>query len=785
MTQQQKELVGQIIDRYRVTEHLASGGMADVYLAVDTELGRDVVLKVLLPGFAQRDDYKARFRREARATAQLSHPNIVMVYGFGELADERPYLVMQHVRGGTLQDQLQRMVAQDQLFTTTAALKIMRTIADALHAAHEQGIIHRDLKPSNILIDHSGAPVVSDLGIASVKQGLRLTQTGDVLGTPYYMSPEQAEGEPVDARSDIYSLGVMLYELLTGSVPFPQESYAAVLLSHVNKLPPSLARVRGSLSPQTVALVEKCLQKDPDRRYQSAAELVAALDEALAAERGTVGSAASGDDSRRALLQQVVSRSQLVSTLTSIRQRFRWWRRALGVLLLVIVGGVIVFTQRPSGEEPAAVASPVAIVTETPTATIPAPVLTVVNPTSTTAPTVEPSPQQVAAQGETAVATGMPSPTATGPPRPDQIVFQSNRDGDTEIYVMAADGSSVQQLTRNNVEDQFPAVSPDGGQIVFQSDRSGSWDLYRIDVNGGDVQRLTASEYDETVPTWSPDGRQIAFLSDQNGSDDIFVMDADGSNVRPVFQSELDAGSMSWSINDTLAFHLGTRSGSSWEIYTVNLDGSNVQQLTDNSTTDWSPEWSPDGRFILYLSALDSGDPAIHIMNWDGSGQRILYNSDAYEWGINWTPDGRRILFSVEEEGVGSLYGMNADGTEPALLTERAVYPSWSPTNIQVTPEPLPGSDLVSETGVAACVLAADQQVTADENARLWTEPDVIDGTATLEVGSGAPLTVVGGPVWGRVRRDVDVSGWWWQMALGVTTETGWVWQSRIRECTE
>ncbi|MCA9933382.1 MAG: serine/threonine protein kinase, partial [Anaerolineales bacterium] len=288
MTQTVK-LTGQVVNQYRIVQHIARGGMADVYLADDTSLGRQVILKVMLPLLAQDEQFLTRFRREARATAQLNHPNIVQVYSTGTVPNTgQPYLAMQYIRGGSLQQTLVTLLQQDQILQTTTALNLIRQMAGALDVAHRAGIVHRDLKPSNILLHPNGTPILTDLGIASVSAASRLTRTGDVMGTPHYMSPEQASGRPLDGRSDIYSLGVILYELLAGSVPFHGDSPLAVLHQHVYEVPPPLRGIRPDLTPLTLQVVERCLAKDPAQRFQTAAELSDAIGQAIQAEGGLV-----------------------------------------------------------------------------------------------------------------------------------------------------------------------------------------------------------------------------------------------------------------------------------------------------------------------------------------------------------------------------------------------------------------------------------------------------------------------------------------------------------------
>ena len=209
-------LIGHSIDHYQITRHLARGGMAELYLALDLSLKREVVLKIMLPQLTHDENFVTRFQREARATARLNHPHIIQVYSTDFTPDGRPYLAMQYIRGGSLQERLDQLANQQQLMTAQVSLTIGRQLADALHTAHQAGIVHRDLKPSNILLHPSGAPVLTDLGIAAIASDTHLTRTGDVLGTPYYMSPEQARGERPDGRADIYIInsdGTGLHQL--------------------------------------------------------------------------------------------------------------------------------------------------------------------------------------------------------------------------------------------------------------------------------------------------------------------------------------------------------------------------------------------------------------------------------------------------------------------------------------------------------------------------------------------------------------------------------------------
>jgi len=279
------KLLGQQIDQYRIISHIARGGMADVYLAEDVDLERKVAFKVMLDTLAAADpQFEQRFRREAQMVAKLNHPNIVQIYNVGHTAAEQPYIAMQYVEGGALRDKLKELSNREKLLTVEQALNITRQIALALGAAHKAGIVHRDLKPANILVRPDGTPVLVDLGIASMRGGAKLTQTGSLIGTPSYMSPEQVRGQAIDGRADLYALGVIMYEIFAGIRPFDADESIAVLHKQVYEEPLPLSKFRTDLSVATLRLVESAMRKDPAHRYQSAEQMVKDIDDAIQAE---------------------------------------------------------------------------------------------------------------------------------------------------------------------------------------------------------------------------------------------------------------------------------------------------------------------------------------------------------------------------------------------------------------------------------------------------------------------------------------------------------------------
>ena len=282
--------------RYRLESKLGSGGMSTVYLALDEVLDRPVAVKLLHREISEEADQLERFRREARAAARLSHPNLVGVIDAGE-DDGRPYIVFEYIEGRTLK----RRIQEEGGLPVDEAVAYAIEIGRGLTAAHARKLVHRDVKPQNVLIDPDGRAKVTDFGIARSLEQQGMTATGRVLGTTDYVSPEQAMGEDVDERSDVYSLGVVLYEMLTGDVPFRAETQVGVAMKHVNEPLPDVQAKRPEVSAALASVVDRSTTKDPRDRYASVAHMVRDLEQTLEVEAarrgGTTGEATSVLDS--------------------------------------------------------------------------------------------------------------------------------------------------------------------------------------------------------------------------------------------------------------------------------------------------------------------------------------------------------------------------------------------------------------------------------------------------------------------------------------------------------
>ena len=545
-------LIGQTLGHYRITERIGSGGMGVVYKALDTHLHRNVALKFLPSNIEREAHALMRFRREAQAASALNHPNIIVIHDISREAGH-DFIAMEYVSGKTLDQLIPRsgMRLDDML-------KVAVQITDALATAHAAGIIHRDLKPSNIMVDDHGLVKILDFGLAKlVYQGIgemeetatTVTQTGEgrIVGTPAYLSPEQAEGKPIDARSDTFSLGVMLYQMATGVRPFRGESAVSVMSAILKDSPVAPIAVNPALPPDLDRIIRRCLAKDPVRRYQTAVDLWNDLEELQELVKGRAGSIAV----RTKRVRQVPWQFIMV---------------AVGAVI-GIAGSTMIWQYRQAKQ-----AAPVH--------------LNVAFSKLTSQPGVE----------------WFPSLSPDG----KWVVYSGGSSGRRQIYLQSVSGQTPLDLSRDTTaDDDQPAFSPDGELIAFRSSRDGGG-IFVMGRTGEAIKRVTHVGFH---PAWSPDGTQLAFTTEnvelypQNatGRSGLWIANVTTGEIRRLYEG--DAVLASWSPhNQRIAYthRLGNPTQSA--IWTIPVRGGTSKPVMSEKTTNWNPVWSPDGKYLYFSS---------------------------------------------------------------------------------------------------------------------------------------------------------------------------------------
>ena len=329
------------LGKYEIIERLGRGGMAEVYKGYQASLDRYVAIKLLHPFLADDPEFKDRFEREARNVARLRHPNIVQVYDFEyDDPNELFYMVMELIDGQTLKDRISDILDGGEQMPLEEVLHIIRGAGAALAYAHARGMIHRDVKPANLMVDSDRRIVLTDFGIAKIVTGIQFTASGGMVGTPAYMAPEQGLGEQGDERSDIYSLGVILYQLCTGTLPYDAETPLAVILKHLNEPVPSPRKMNPGLSEAFEAVIVKALAKEPEERFQSADEMLKALDQA---EGGVPPPPSTPRGTGTMPAVPPPPPTPLITDTLTMPAPPRSRTRIAGIGAIIIIGGIILF----------------------------------------------------------------------------------------------------------------------------------------------------------------------------------------------------------------------------------------------------------------------------------------------------------------------------------------------------------------------------------------------------------------------------------------------------------
>jgi Tol biopolymer transport system component len=543
---------------YTITAPLGAGGMGEVYKASDTNLGRQVAIKVLPEAFAQDADRLSRFEREARTLATLNHTNIAQIYGL-ERSDRALALVMELVEGPTLADRIaQGTIPVDE------ALPIAKQIAEALEAAHEQGIIHRDLKPANIKVRPDGTVKVLDFGLAkalepeqpsviaeSATMTHHATRAGVILGTVAYMSPEQARGETIDHRSDLFTLGVVLQEMLTGECPYLRGSAAETLGAILKETPPTLDAAHLGAPTDLISrlqhVLDKCLAKDRGERYQTIKDLTLDL---KWIHRDS-------DSERARPSEHTSSKSSGVVA-------------AISVAVLLIVGA-LALKFWPRAERVPRLVNPIQVTT----------------------------------------AIGMESGPTWSPESGMLAYYLDPVDysGNTDIWATQVGSGQPLNLTADHAgADAFPSYSPDGRQIAFWSSRDGGG-YFVMPALGGPPRRIVADSGlgSATRPQWSSDGKRLACVVHHEASPMAVVVSLDTGESRRIalpgrsVNTRLD---LAWSPDGRYFAYVDTKADSSQvrQILVIGVEDGTTSEVTDGRTNVASPSWSREGRALYYVS---------------------------------------------------------------------------------------------------------------------------------------------------------------------------------------
>jgi serine/threonine protein kinase len=454
------DLIGKAIGPYAISEKIGEGGMAVVYKGFQESLNRYVAIKVLRVELARDQEFIARFRREALAVAKLSHPNILHVYDAGAV-NGMYYIVMDYAEGGSLKDLILRGPMD-----TDRAISIVAQLADALDYAHRQGLIHRDVKPSNILMTRDGRPVLTDFGIAKVLHvETQLTRTGTAIGTPEYMSPEQLQGQQVDGRTDIYALGVVLFEMLAGWTPFTAPTPMAIMYKQMNELPPPLRQVNVTIPEWLEQIVGKALAKQPAQRFQSAGELATAL----RLRRQPAAAAVPAPSRRRTPTPAPTVREAAPGETRRRGGAVPILAGAIAVLLVILIGGGLYFLFGGGGGGPSTATSPTVV------AVVASP-----EPSDTLVPSVAPTDTPLSAptaerdtpEPVVVVVTATPEPTSpaapTSPPTLELPTVQPTSPPPTEATTTAPTRAPTKAPTT------APQTSSNGG-LISDFETFGTW----------------------------------------------------------------------------------------------------------------------------------------------------------------------------------------------------------------------------------------------------------------------------------------------------------------------
>jgi len=662
-----KSLLGHSFGPYEVTALIGRGGMGEVYLAQDSRLARKVALK-LLPSHVTQDKQRLeRFKQEARAASALNHPNILTIHEIGE-TEGRPFIATEFVEGETLRSRM-----ESSRIGHSEALDVAIQIASGLNAAHEAGIVHRDIKPENIMLRRDGYVKILDFGLVKLVERqaagqdlstLVKTEEGVIMGTAGYMSPEQARGQSVDCRTDIWSLGVVLYEMLSGHAPFEGETPGDVIVSIIDREPVPLASYVENVPLALDWIVRKALRKEREERYQIIKDLLIdlrnlrkELEVSAEMERSAppTGRAMSSGQSAAAPAHSTSSAEYIV---TEIKQHKRAALLIGGIIIVSAVGFYLLSRRSPATKE------------------------ALLRNATFTQLTDQAGPEY--------------SPSLS--PDGKSFVYASYAAGNWDIYLQRVGGKNPINLTKDSAaDDTQPAFSPDGERIAFRSERQGGG-IFLMGATGESVKRLTNFGYD---PAWSPDGKEIAcadegVLTPAFRTHESLLSAVNVATGEKRLVTKTDAVQPNWSPHGYRIAYQGRRNLAQRDIWTIPVGGGEPVEVTNDAAMDWNPVWAPEGNHLYFVSdrggsmnlwrvaieeqtgrvlgaleAVTTPSPYIAHLSFSQDGHRMAYVHMVRSGNL------QRIAFDPVRETIVGQRVLVTEGSRLALVTDLSPDGEW------------------------------------------------------------------------------------------------------------
>jgi len=681
-------MIGQIISHYRIIEKLGEGGMGVVYRAEDTKLKRTVALKFLPKGLEAHEPERARFLQEAQATSALNHPNICAIHSLGEHEGQQ-FIDMEFVDGVTLRNKIVGAIHESPLPVNDVITYTIQ-IGEALQEAHSHGIVHRDVKPENIMVNTKNQVKVMDFGLAKLKGSMKLTRTSSTVGTLAYMAPEQIQGSEVDARGDIFSFGIVLYEMLTGHLPFRGEHEAAMMYSIVNESPEPIQKYRPDLSSELLHILNRALEKDPEERYQTVHDMVIDLrrvkKETSRVSRIHTTQPVAGREMETVAEPQPTPK---VSERKILRKVLFWI--GMAVLLIAVVLYFVVFRTHTVELNP-----------------------------DMKFRTLQLSFSQISYPGISADGNWIAFPAAdangkwdiyymnvvVGEPR--RVTFDSSAnpanagadispDGGLiaycrynpninwyDVYVVPSIGGRSKKIAENCVG---PRWLLDGSRIGYLFGRRERTEIWSVKPDGSDrrleVPYTLIGRGSRIDFAWSPDGNSIVWLrSFPGGNQEIVRRDLKTGSETQLTYDKSNIDEVCWTSNDQIIYS-SNKSGNT-NLWMIPASGGHCVQITKGSGPDIGMSISADGKKLLYVQRQNVG--YLWRATIDGHTTRQLTTDERNITWPSFSPDGRQIAFGMADndplKSASHIYVCDRDGNNRRQITtgdELAEWPSWSP----------------------------------------------------------------------------------------------------------